>query len=54
MGIGVLAVSTASIFIRFAQQAGAGSLAIAALRLALAALVLLPFAVMRCREEYAH
>lgn len=52
MGIGVLAVSTASIFIRFAQQAGAGSLAIAALRLALAALVLLPFAVMRCREEY--
>lgn len=52
MGIGVLAVSTASVFIRFAQQAGAGSLPIAALRLTIAALVLLPFAVTRCHEEY--
>lgn len=50
--IGVAAVSTASIFVRFAQSAGAPSLAIAALRLTFAALVLLPFALARCREEY--
>ena len=50
--IGVIAVSTASIFIRFAQQAGANSLAIAALRLTIATLVLLPFAFNRCRSEF--
>ncbi len=50
--IGVVAVSTASIFVRFAQQAGAGSLAIAALRLTIATLVLLPFALSRCRDEF--
>ncbi len=50
--IGVLAVSTASIFIRFAQQAGVNSLAIAALRLTIAALVLLPFALVRCGDEF--
>jgi drug/metabolite transporter (DMT)-like permease len=50
--VGVIAVSTASIFIRFAQQAGANSLAIAALRLTIATLVLLPFALNRCRDEF--
>lgn len=50
--IGVAAVSTASIFVRFAQSAGAPSLAIAALRLTFASLVLLPFALARCRDEY--
>jgi drug/metabolite transporter (DMT)-like permease len=50
--VGVIAVSTASIFIRFAQQAGANSLAIAALRLMIATLVLLPFALNRCRDEF--
>jgi drug/metabolite transporter (DMT)-like permease len=49
---GVIAVSTASIFIRYAQQAGASSLAIAALRLTTASLVLLPFALARCVDEY--
>jgi drug/metabolite transporter (DMT)-like permease len=50
--IGVAAVSTASIFVRYAQSAGAPSLAIAALRLTMASLVLLPFALTRCRDEY--
>lgn len=50
--IGVAAVSTASIFVRFAQSAGAPSLAIAALRLTFASLALLPFALARCRDEY--
>jgi drug/metabolite transporter (DMT)-like permease len=50
--IGVAAVSTASIFVRLAQNAGAPSLAIAALRLTFASLVLLPFALSRCRNEY--
>ncbi|MFN4294245.1 MAG: DMT family transporter [Thermoflexales bacterium] len=50
--IGVIAVSTASIFIRFAQQAGVNSLAIAALRLTIAALALLPFALIRCGDEF--
>jgi drug/metabolite transporter (DMT)-like permease len=52
LGLGVIAVSTASIFIRLAQQAGANSLVIAALRLTLASLILLPFALTRCRQEY--
>ena len=46
--LGVLAVSTASIFIRYAQ-AGAPSLTIAAGRLALAALLLAPVALARHR-----
>lgn len=49
--IGVVAVSTASILVRFAQQAGANSLAIAALRLTIAALALLPFALTRRSHE---
>lgn len=46
----VLAVSTASIFIRFAQGS-ASSLAIAAYRLVIAALVLLPFSLKHLRAE---
>jgi drug/metabolite transporter (DMT)-like permease len=52
MGIGVLAVSTASIFIRFAQTE-ASSLTIAAFRLALAALFLMPVALKRNGKELA-
>jgi drug/metabolite transporter (DMT)-like permease len=44
---GILAVSTASIFIEFAQNEGAASIVIAAFRLTLATLVLAPFALTR-------
>jgi len=47
---GILAVSTSSIFVRFAQQE-APSLVIAAVRLALAALILAAPALMRRRAE---
>jgi drug/metabolite transporter (DMT)-like permease len=53
IGVGILAISTASIFIRFAQADGAPSLSIAALRLAFASLILLPLAWTRCRAELA-
>ncbi len=43
--LGVLAASTASIFIRYAQAAAAPSLVIAALRLTFATLILTPFAL---------
>ena len=49
---GILAVSTASIFIRYAQSE-ADSLAIAAWRLSLATLVLAPIALRRRRTELA-
>ncbi len=49
--IAILAVSTASIFIRFAQTDGAPSLVIAALRLTFATLLLAPFALTRHRAE---
>lgn len=48
--IAILAVSTASIFIRFAQRE-APSLVIAALRLTFASLALAPFAITRYRDE---
>ncbi|MCS7061183.1 MAG: DMT family transporter [Anaerolineae bacterium] len=51
LALGVVAVSTASLFVRFAQQAGADSLAIAALRLCIASLVIAPAAWQRCRDE---
>jgi drug/metabolite transporter (DMT)-like permease len=51
LGIGLLAVSTASILIRYAQGAGLPSLAIAALRLIFASLFLLPVALWRRRAE---
>jgi len=49
--IAILAVSTASIFIRFAQNDGAPSLVIAALRLTFATLILTPIALTKYREE---
>ena len=49
--IAILAVSTASIFIRFAQSNGAPSLVIAALRLTFATLILAPIALTKHREE---
>jgi drug/metabolite transporter (DMT)-like permease len=48
--IGILAVSTASIFIRFAQQE-ASSLVIAAWRLTIASLILVPVAATRQKRE---
>lgn len=47
LAIGLFAVSTASTFIRFAQNGGAPSLVIAAVRLTLASLILAPFAFRR-------
>ena len=49
---GILAVSAASIFIRYAQR-DAPSLVIAAMRLTIATMVLLPIAMTRRREELA-
>ena len=51
LACGILAVSTASLFVRFAQLSGADSLAIAALRLSIASLVIAPIAWFKCREE---
>ena len=48
---GILAVSTASIFIKFAQQAGAPSIVVAAFRLSLATVGLAPIALIRYRSE---
>jgi drug/metabolite transporter (DMT)-like permease len=50
LALGILAVSAASIFIRFAQRE-ANSLVISAWRLALATLVLAPFVLTQRREE---
>ncbi len=47
---GILAVSTASLFIRFAQQE-APSLVVAVGRMLIAAVILLPFALFRCKSE---
>lgn len=49
--IAILATSAASIFIRFAQNAGAPSSVIAAVRLTIAALILAPIALLRYRDE---
>lgn len=49
--VGVGAISTASTFIRLAQ-ASISSLALAAWRLTLASLILAPFAVWTCRDEW--
>ena len=48
---GVAAVSTAAIFIRFAQHEGSPSIVIAAARLTIAAVVLAPFALTRYRPD---
>jgi drug/metabolite transporter (DMT)-like permease len=49
--IALLAVSTASLFIRFAQTDGAPSLVIAAIRLTIASVILAPIALLRHRDE---
>ena len=49
--IAILAVSTASIFIRFAQNDGVPSFVIAALRLTFATAILAPIALSKHREE---
>jgi len=51
LGLGVLIVSTAAILIRYAHADGVPSLAIAAWRLTLAALVLAPLAMLRAGAE---
>ena len=51
LGVGVVVVSFAAILIRFAHAEGASSLAIAAVRLTVAALVLAPFAWLRAGGE---
>lgn len=51
MAISLFAVATAAIFIRYAQADGAPSLAIAAYRLTLSALILTPPALLRHRTE---
>jgi drug/metabolite transporter (DMT)-like permease len=48
---GILAVSTASIFIKLAQNDGAPSIVIAAARLTIAAVLLAPLALSRYRTE---
>jgi drug/metabolite transporter (DMT)-like permease len=48
LGLGVLAVSSAAILIRLAQDANAPSLSIAAGRLALASLIIVPIALATC------
>ena len=53
LAVAVLAASTSTIFIRFAQTE-ASSLAIAAWRLVLASMVLVPIAIARNRDEISH
>jgi drug/metabolite transporter (DMT)-like permease len=53
IGVGIIAISTASLLVRLAQGAGASSLTIAAMRLTFAALILLPIAWQRSRAEFA-
>jgi drug/metabolite transporter (DMT)-like permease len=48
LALGVLAVSAAAIFIRFAQHANAPSLSIATGRLVLASLIMVPLALVSC------
>jgi len=51
ISLGIVAVSTASLMIRFAQALGTPSLVIAAGRLAIAVLVIIPIVVARDRSE---
>jgi drug/metabolite transporter (DMT)-like permease len=51
IALGIAAVSTASVFTRFAQQAGVPSLVIAAYRVTIASLVLAPFALIGHQQE---
>jgi drug/metabolite transporter (DMT)-like permease len=49
--VGVAAVSSAAILISFARANGVPALSIAALRMTIAALVVGPIALLRCRAE---
>lgn len=51
LGVGIVAVSFASIIIRFAQGVGVPSLSIAAWRLIFASMILLPYAWVTRRDE---
>jgi drug/metabolite transporter (DMT)-like permease len=51
LGMGIVAISFAAVFIRFAQAEGVPSLSIAAWRLVSAAMVLLPYAWLTRRSE---
>ncbi len=51
LAVGILAVSSSAFLITFARQDGMPAVAIAALRLTLAALVLAPIALARSRDE---
>jgi drug/metabolite transporter (DMT)-like permease len=53
LALGILAVSSSSFLILFARAEGMPAMAIAAIRLALAALALLPVALARTRREWA-
>ena len=53
LGVGVLMVSTASILIRFAMAEGLPAISVAALRLAIAALILRPAVLATRRDELA-
>ncbi len=52
LAVGILAVSSSAIVIMFAREEGVPAMAIAAVRLTLAAAVLLPFALIRSRAEW--
>ena len=51
LSLGIVAISFASVFIRFAQAEGVPSLSIAAWRLMVASAVLLPYAFFKHRDE---
>lgn len=51
LGLGIIAISFASIFIRFSQAEGVPSLSIAAWRLTISSAVLLPYAWFKHRDE---
>jgi len=51
LALGVAAVSSAAILISFARAQGIPALTIAALRMGIAAVVVAPIALMRCRRE---
>ena len=53
LGIGLMAISFGAILARLAQGHGLPSLAIAALRLGLAALIITPFALWQSRRALA-
>ena len=51
LAVGMLAVSSAAILVSLARAQGVPVLVIAALRMTIAAIVVVPMALLRCREE---